>query len=154
MPCGSASLGAAATSLFALNDHRRAERLSWAGTSANMAWAYTLARLPCSADRAYGLCMTLPSNLDDPTVSHHAWKRYRRLMIWMATVALVATTIAITALRLRNPDASIHLYIAAAAGIFLSVLLGAALMGLVFLSSGTGHDEAIEDRLEDERQAP
>jgi hypothetical protein len=75
-------------------------------------------------------------------------------MIWMASVALVATTVAITILRVRNPDASIHLYIAAAAGIFMSVLLGSALMGLVFLSSGTGHDEAIEDRLEEERQAP
>ena len=34
------------------------------------------------------------------------------------------------------------------------VLLGTALMGLVFLSSGTGHDESIEDRLEDERTKP
>jgi hypothetical protein len=33
-------------------------------------------------------------------------------------------------------------------------MLGAALMGLVFLSSGTGHDESIEDRLEEERNQP
>lgn len=98
--------------------------------------------------------MTLPSNLEDPDVARHAWRRYRRLMLWMATVALLTTTIALTVLRLRNPDASVHLYIAAAAGIFLSVLLGTALMGLVFLSAGTGHDESIEDRLEDERQKP
>jgi hypothetical protein len=40
-----------------------------------------------------------------------------------------------------------------AGGIFFSVLLAAALMGLVFLSSGSGHDDKIEDptRPEEER---
>ena len=38
----------------------------------------------------------------------------------------------------------------AAGGVFFSVLLGAALMGLVFLSSGTGHDEQIQDFSEDD----
>lgn len=112
------------------------------------------ARLPEMPLQAYGRGMTQPSNLDDPHVSGHAWQRYRRLMLWMAGVALVTTVVAILFLRGRNPDASIHLYIAAAAGVFISVLLGSALMGLVFLSSGTGHDEAIEDRLEDERNRP
>lgn len=98
--------------------------------------------------------MTLPSNLDDPDVATFAWRRYRRLMLWMALAALISSVIAIAVLHSRNPDASIHLYIAAAAGVFVSVLLGAALMGLVFLSSGTGHDEAIEDRLEEERNRP
>ena len=36
-------------------------------------------------------------------------------------------------------------------GIGAAMMLMAALMGLVFLSSGTGHDEAIVDPLEDER---
>ena len=39
---------------------------------------------------------------------------------------------------------------ATTAGVGLSVMLGAALMGLVFLSSGSGHDEAIEDPFEDD----
>jgi hypothetical protein len=113
-----------------------------------------LARLPACPARAYGGGMTQPSNLDNPHVSSHAWQRYRRLMLWMAGVALVTTIVAIFFLQGRNPGASIHLYIAAAAGVFISVLLGSALMGLVFLSSGTGHDEAIEDRLEEERNRP
>lgn len=75
-------------------------------------------------------------------------------MLWMASVALLTTVAAVLFLHQRNPDASIHLYIAAAAGVFVSVLLGSALMGLVFLSSGTGHDESIEDRLEQERNQP
>ncbi len=45
---------------------------------------------------------------------------------------------------------SIHLYIATALGIGLTMMLMGALMGLVFLSSGTGHDEAIDDPLEDD----
>jgi hypothetical protein len=32
----------------------------------------------------------------------------------------------------------------------LSVMLGAALMGLVFLSSGSGHDESVEDPFADD----
>ena len=94
------------------------------------------------------------SELDDPAVASFAWARYKRLMRWMAFAAFTSAAIAITILRLRNPEASIHLFIAAAAGVFISVLLGAALMGLVFLSAGTGHDEAIEDRLEEERNRP
>lgn len=89
--------------------------------------------------------MVKHSQLDDPDVAQHAWRRYRRLMIWMASVATVTTVVTLTLLRLQNPEASIHMFIAAAAGVFMSVMLGAALMGLVFLSAGTGHDEAIED---------
>lgn len=95
-----------------------------------------------------------PSTRDDPAIAAHAWRRYRRLMVWMALVACIATAVALSFLRLRNPDASIHLFIAAAAGIFLSVTLGTALMGLVFLSAGTAPDAAIEDRPEQERQRP
>lgn len=98
--------------------------------------------------------MTRPSRLDDPAVASFAWARYRRLMRWMALAAGTATVIALAILYVRNPDASIHLFIAAASGVFVTVLLGAALMGLVFLSAGTGHDDAIEDRLEEERQKP
>lgn len=46
---------------------------------------------------------------------------------------------------------SIHFYIAAVLGIGLTMMLGAALMGLLFLSSGTGHDEAIVDPLADDQ---
>ncbi len=66
-------------------------------------------------------------------------------MRWMAGVAAFTAAASIVFLARRHPDASIHLYIAAGLGTFLSVLLGAALMSLVFLSAGTGHDGAIED---------
>ena len=103
---------------------------------------------------AYEPCMVKQSQLDDPRVSAHAWARYRRLMIWMALAALTSSVIAGCILYARHPDASIHLFIAAGLGVFFAVLLGAALMGLVFLSSGTGHDDAIEDLVEEAYPEP
>jgi hypothetical protein len=100
------------------------------------------------------MAMDRPSPLEDSRNAAHAWRRYRRLMTWMALVALAATAIALWFLAGRNPSASIHLYIAAGGGVFLSVMLGAALMGLVFLSAGSGHDDVISDRLGEERDRP
>ena len=47
---------------------------------------------------------------------------------------------------------SLHFFIAVALGIGLTIMLTAALMGLLFLSSGTGHDESVAEP--DEDQAP
>ena len=93
--------------------------------------------------------MVPSSPLDDPNTAFHAWARYKRIMRRMALATLVVVILALIVVYMRNGFVSIHLYIAAAAGIGLTMLLGAALMGLVFLSSGTGHDEAIANPLED-----
>jgi hypothetical protein len=90
------------------------------------------------------------SPLDNPSTAQIAWKRYRRLMRWMTLVSITAVVVALVVLRiLMGSQLSIHMIIATAAGIGFSVLLAAALMGLVFLSSGSGHDEAIDDPLAD-----
>lgn len=94
--------------------------------------------------------MVKHSQLDDADVAEHAWRRYRRLVLWMASAGAITAIVTLTFLHIRHPDASIHMFIAAAGGVFVSVLLGAALMGLVFLSAGTGHDDAIEDPTADE----
>lgn len=90
------------------------------------------------------------SPLDDPHNAAHAWARYRRLMKWMFGLTSVTVVAALVFLYLRNGMVSIHLYIATALGVTAAMMLMAALMGLVFLSSGTGHDEAIDDRLGDD----
>lgn len=69
----------------------------------------------------------------------------------MALVTVGAVAVAFTFLILRHGLVSIHLYIAVALGIGMAIMLAAALMGLVFLSNGTGHDAAVDDRLD--RQA-
>ena len=93
--------------------------------------------------------MVKPSPLDNRDTSDIAWARYRRLMKGMAIVSFGAVVLALGWLRFTMGDQlTIHMMIATAAGVGLSVMLGAALMGLVFLSSGSGHDEAIEDPFE------
>ena len=94
--------------------------------------------------------MTRPSRLDDPDYSGFAWSRYWRLMRWMLAVTVVVTAIVLTAFWWKYGFLSIHFFIAPALAIIVSMMLTAALMGLVFLSSGSGHDEAIDDPFEDE----
>jgi predicted exporter len=92
------------------------------------------------------------SPLDDPHTAAHAWARYRRLMRFMLMVTLLMVAGSFVALYRQNGLVSAHLYVAAALGVGFSMLLMSALMGLVFLSSGTGHDEAIADPLADEEE--
>lgn len=90
------------------------------------------------------------SPLDEPRNAAHAWARYRRLMRGMGLLALVLIALALAVLYVLGALVSIHVAIAAALGIGLTVMLMGALMGLVFLSSGTGHDESVADPLNDE----
>ena len=91
------------------------------------------------------------SPLDDPQRSQFAWARFKRLMKFMGVVTVVVMTISVALLYRANGAVSIHLYIATALGVGFAMLLTSALMGLVFLSSGTGHDDAIIDPLKDEQ---
>ena len=90
------------------------------------------------------------SPLDDPRNARFAWARYRRLMKLMAGVTLVVVLGVLAVLDHYGALITIHFYIAAGLGIAATMLLMAALMGLVFLSSGTGHDESIIDPFEDD----
>lgn len=94
--------------------------------------------------------MTRPSRLDDPEYANFAWHRYWRLMRWMFGVTLLVTAIALGTFWWQNGLVSIHFFIAITGAIFGAMMLTAALMGLAFLSSGSGHDEAIDDPFEDE----
>ena len=95
--------------------------------------------------------MAKRSPLDDAGTSAHAWARYKRLMKWMGafTTAVVAITLGLFAW--FGGDVPIHFFIATALGIGFMMMLTAALMGLVFLSSGTGHDESVSDATDQSR---
>ncbi|MGK6321111.1 hypothetical protein [Sphingomonas sp. DT-204] len=89
--------------------------------------------------------MEKPSGgLDDPDYAAFAWARYRRLLGWMALVAAMAAGVAVAVLSWWIGPLPIHVAIATALGVGFTILMAAALMGLVFLSSGTGHDEEVE----------
>ena len=85
-----------------------------------------------------------------PGYAAFAWGRYRRILKYMALVALL--TIGIAEWILWWSLGTLDWVTASATflGIFATMMLAAALMGLMFLSSGSGHDERIEDRLKGE----
>ena len=95
--------------------------------------------------------MVSKSPLDDPEQAAYAWARFRRIMRFMFLLTVGIVIIALMLLwKFGEQEVSIHFYIASALGIGFTMLLTSALMGLVFLSSGTGHDESIEDPLRDD----
>ena len=92
------------------------------------------------------------SPLDDPEKAAHAWARYRRIMTYMLTVTVALVIASVILLYRSNGMVSVHFYIAAALGIGFTMLLASALMGLAFLSSGTGHDESVVNPLDDDHE--
>ena len=104
------------------------------------------------AERLHDKAMKHRSPLEDPERARYAWARYRRLMRWMLLVTITMVVGAVVVLYRKNGMVSIHFYIATALGIGAAMLLTSALMGLVFLSHGTGHEDAIADPVEDERE--
>jgi len=87
--------------------------------------------------------VTPKSRLSDPEYAAFARNRYWRLMRWMLLAAIMAVLTAIAWLSSDGSPLSMAQYLATAAGVGLSVLLAGALMGLISLSSGTGHDEDV-----------
>jgi hypothetical protein len=89
------------------------------------------------------------NGLDDPDYARFAWRRFRRILLSVTAVGVVAAVVAVWLLgRVYGPLG----WIATAAtigGVVGSVAMAGALMGLAFMSSGTGHDEAVE-RFSDE----
>ena len=70
-----------------------------------------------------------------------AWARYKRMMKWMVAVAAVTVGLSLLYLKQSGAPMPLHLVVATIAGVGLTVLVGTGLMGLVFLSNRSGHDE-------------
>jgi multidrug transporter EmrE-like cation transporter len=81
-----------------------------------------------------------------PEASALAWTRYKNMMKWMALASAVAAALAVAYLKATSDAMPWQTVLATIAGVGLSVLLGTALMGLVFLSDRTGHDEAASGK--------
>ena len=75
-----------------------------------------------------------------------AWSRYKSMMKWMALAAAIAAALAVAYLKATSDAMPWQMVVATIAGVGLSVLLGTALMGLVFLSDRSGHDEAASGK--------
>lgn len=67
------------------------------------------------------------------------WRIFRLLALLSALIAAIAVLLV-----MRGEDRlHIHMMIATAIGVGLTVLLGSTLMTLVFLSSTSGHDDEV-----------
>jgi hypothetical protein len=104
-------------------------------------------RVAKRAGARHGWGMTRKSPLDDPVNAAHAWARYRQIMKLLLAVTVLTVALAMGLLFAYNGMISVHFYIAVALGISLTMLLGGGLMGLVFLSNGTGHDESVDNQM-------
>ena len=82
-------------------------------------------------------------NLSDPVFAAHAWARYRWIMRWVIAAAMLSVAGALLFLWADGAPLTAAVIIATSAGVSLTVMLGGALMGLIFLSSGSGHDEDV-----------
>lgn len=96
---------------------------------------------------AHVRAMVNKSPLDDPENAAYAWSRYRQIMKLLLAITIATVLLAVGLLYAFNGAISVHFYIAVALGIAFTMLLGGGLMGLAFLSNGTGHDESVDNRL-------
>lgn len=89
-----------------------------------------------------------PAVAPDAIRNRHAWARYRRMMLWMTALALACVAVALAWLRWAAGPLHLHMAIAAAIGVFLTVIVGTGLMSLAFLSAGSGHDAEAGEQFE------
>ena len=78
-----------------------------------------------------------------PSPRHSALRRFWRIMRYMALVSLATAAIAVVLVVRGSEGPQIHAMIATALGVGLTVFLAGALMGLIFMSSSSGHDELV-----------
>ncbi len=72
-------------------------------------------------------------------------RSFWRIFRLMALLAIVVAAIAVILVARGDTSLHIHMLIATALGTGLTVLVGGALMTLVFLSATSGHDDAAAD---------
>lgn len=83
------------------------------------------------------------NRLSDPIHAARAWARYRWIMRWVVAAAVLSVAAALIYLKADGSPLTATMIIATSAGVAFTVLLAGALMGLIFLSSGTGHDDDV-----------
>ena len=85
-----------------------------------------------------------PAGLDDPHYAAFAWARFRGIMAWMVLAAAICVAAIIVAMAHVQGPLNLVTMLAVMGGVGGSVMLAGLLMGLVFLSSGSGHDEDVK----------
>ena len=81
-----------------------------------------------------------------PSPRHSTMRRFWRIFRILALLSIVIAALAVFLVARGDPTVHVHMLVATALGIGLTVLLGTGLMTLVFLSSSSGHDENATTR--------
>lgn len=74
----------------------------------------------------------------------HAWRRFRRIVAGATLVGLLAAALAVWLVGRSYGTLGWIATFAMFGGVVGSLAMAGALMGLAFMSSGTGHDEAVQ----------
>jgi hypothetical protein len=93
---------------------------------------------------AFDFHTLLTSSRSGPTQRERAIADFRRIMIWIAVLAVVMVAGALTYLGMTG-DLDANLVIATFLGVFFSVLLGCGLFAAAFFSDKSGHDQSVSD---------
>lgn len=81
-----------------------------------------------------------------PPQSSGLKSRFWRIFRLLALLSVLVAAIAVLIVGRGQEEIRIHMLIATALGTGLMVLVGGALMSLVFLSASSGHDDTIGDK--------
>jgi hypothetical protein len=74
-------------------------------------------------------------------------RRFGRIFVLLALLSAVVAAIAVIVVARGDSTVHVHMLIATAIGVGLTMLLGTSLMTLVFLSADSGHDDAAAPRV-------
>lgn len=77
----------------------------------------------------------------DPLRVKRAKADFVRMMIWICAIGVLMVIGALYYLSRGDGPLTIHMIVAAIAGVFFSVVLGTGLMAAAFFSDKSGHDE-------------
>ena len=77
-----------------------------------------------------------------PSPQRSARRQFCRIFGLLVGLALVIAAIAVISVSRGDSALHIHMMIATALGVFMTVLIGTGLMTLAFISNSSGHDEA------------
>ena len=88
----------------------------------------------------------MPHSDPTPTPRISTMQRFWRIFRLLALLSIIVAAIAVVIVMRGDSGVHVHMLIATALGVGLTVLLGTGLMTLTFLSSSSGHDEKATTR--------
>jgi len=85
-----------------------------------------------------------------PNDRQKAVAEFKRIMAWIAAIAVLMVVGALTYLHLTS-SLDVNTVIATTLGVFFSVLLGCGLFAAAFFSDKSGYDQSVTDVTKSER---